>query len=222
MPPRTNDEAENLWLARALWELGAVRFGDFTLGRSTVHSPVYINPRRIISRPTVLRRAVRVMANEIAADAVRLHPNFQPFQRVAGVPFGGLLLATAFSLVRRVPMLYAHTPSARWHANHTIEGAYEPDERVLLIDDLITTGGSVLETADVLRNEGLDVRNVIVLIDRGEGAAARLRRSGITLTSVLTLEAMLNYYLSTGRMDEHLYRKCAEYVEAKRSEYEAL
>ena len=54
--PRRPEEAGNLWLARALWEVGAVRFGDFTIGRSTVHSPVYINVRRIISRPRVLKR----------------------------------------------------------------------------------------------------------------------------------------------------------------------
>lgn len=221
MPQHTNNEAENLWLARALWDLGAVRFGDFTLGRSTVHSPVYINPRRIISRPSVLRRAVKVMTSEIAADAGRLNPHFQPFQRVSGVPIGGLLLATVFSLTNRVPMLYAHAASPARGANQPIEGSYEPDERVLLIDDLITSGGSVAETADILRNEGLDVRNAIVLIDRGEGAAARLRRMGIGLTSILTLETMLNYYLSTGRIDEHLYRKCSEYMETKRTETES-
>lgn len=221
MPQNATNEAENLWLARALWDLGAVRFGDFTLGRSTVHSPVYVNPRRIISRPAVLRRAVRVMAGEIAADAGRLNPHFQPYQRVSGVPIGGLLLATVFSLTNRVPMLYAHTSAAPRSGNHAIEGSYEPDERVLLIDDLITSGGSVEETASILRNEGLDVRNAIVLIDRGEGAAARLRRIGVGLTSILTLVTMLNYYLSTGRIDEHLYRKCSEYIEAKRSEVES-
>ncbi|MEK7215165.1 MAG: hypothetical protein AAB289_06190, partial [Chloroflexota bacterium] len=62
--PRRTEEAGNLWLAKALWEAGAVRFGDFTVGRSTVHSPVYVNVRRIISRPRVLKRVGRVVARE--------------------------------------------------------------------------------------------------------------------------------------------------------------
>ncbi len=219
--PSTNTEAGNLWLARALWELGAVRFGDFTLGRTTVHSPIYVNPRRLISRPTALRRAAREMASEIETDAGRRNPHFAPFQRVAGVPIGGLLLGTAFSLITRKPMIYAHTANAVRPGSPTVEGAYEPNERVLLIDDLITTGGSVLEAAELLRNEGLEVRNAIVLIDRGEGAAHRLRQAGIGLTSMLTLETMLNYYLSTGRIDEHLHRKCLDFIAAKRTEFSA-
>jgi orotate phosphoribosyltransferase len=140
---------------------------------------------------------------------------------VSGVPLGGLLLATTYSLVSRVPMLYAHPADAGRNGAQVIEGAYEPNERVLLIDDLITTGGSVQATAALLRSEGLDVRNVMVLIDRGEGAAGRLRPLGISLTSVLTLESMLNYYLSTGKVDEHLHRKCLDFIQAKRAEYEA-
>ena len=161
------------------------------------------------------------MFDEIAADSARLNPHFQPFQRVAGVPIGGLLLATTYSLISRMPMIYTHASALARPGNNTIEGSYEPDVRVLLIDDLITTGGSVRETAETLRNEGLDVRNVMVLIDRGEGAGARLRQLGINLTSMLTLETMLNYYLSTGRIEDSLHRKCMDFIEAKRAEYEA-
>src|SRR2546423_13552664 len=91
---RHREEAGNLWLARALWEVGAVRFGDFTIGRSTVHSPVYINVRRIISRPRILKRCGLVMVREVQAEAGRLHPTYHPFQIVAGVPLGGLHIAT--------------------------------------------------------------------------------------------------------------------------------
>lgn len=216
MPKRT-EEAGNLWLAKALWDVGAVRFGDFTIGRSTVHSPIYVNVRRIISRPQVLKRVGRVMAGEVATELGRLRPRFHPFQLVAGVPFGGLHAATAYSLAANTPMIYVHTPAAN-SRRYAIEGSYDPDQVVLVIDDLITSGGSVLDTAQVLRDEGLQVRDVMVLIDRGEGAPERLRRQGLDLYSLLTLEVMLNYYLSTGRIDEHLHRKCTEYVQSKRSE----
>ena len=123
--PRRPEEAGNLWLARALWEVGAVRFGDFTIGRSTVHSPVYINVRRIISRPRVLKRVGRVMARDIDAELGRLHPKFHPFQLVAGVPMGGLHVATTFCLVTNTPMIYTH-PRSESNRSNPLEGHYEP------------------------------------------------------------------------------------------------
>ena len=57
--------AGNLWLAKALWDLGAVKFGDFTIGRTTQHSPVYVNLRLLISNPRALARAARVMNEEV-------------------------------------------------------------------------------------------------------------------------------------------------------------
>ncbi len=217
--PRKTEEAGNLWLARALWDVGAVRFGDFTIGRSTIHSPAYVNARRLISRPRILKRVAQVMVKEIQAELALLRPHIHPFSLVAGVPFGGLLIATAYSLSTNVPMIYAH-PRVVDGRNYVVEGSYEPNQAVLIIDDLITSGGSVIETADLLTNEGLDVKDVMVLIDRGEGAGTRLRRAGYNLHSMLTLEVMLNYYLSTGRIDQRLHQKCYDYVLAKRAERE--
>lgn len=216
--PRRTAEVENLWLARALWELQAVRFGDFTLGRSTVHSPIYVNLRRIISRPRVLKRAARVMVRDVEAELGRLRPRFHPFQLIAGVPIGGLHMATAFSLTTNVPMIYPY-PKSDGTRSYVIEGHYEPDLTVLLVDDLVTTGGSILETAAILEEEGLQVKDAIVLIDRGEGATARLRTHGYNLYSILTLEVMLNYYLSTGRIDQNLHKKCCEYIQQRRREH---
>ena len=88
-----------------------------------------------------------------------------------------------------------------------------------IIDDLITTGGGILETASFLQEEGLQVKDAMVLIDRGEGATERLRHHGYNLYSVLTLEVMLNYYLSTGRIDQNLHKKCCDYIQVKRCEY---
>ncbi len=214
---RHTQEAENLWLAKALWDLHAVRFGDFSLGRSTVHSPVYVNTRRIISAPRVLRRAARTIVKEIEADQGRLRPRFEPFDLVAGIPFGGLHIATAFSLATNRPMIY--TQPKQDHRNYVIEGAYEPNQSVMLLDDLITTGGSILDTAKVLKDEGLRVTDVMVLVDRGVGATARLKAQGYRLSSVLTLEVMLNYYLSMRKIDESIHRKCIDFIAQQRATY---
>jgi len=217
--PQSLKDAGNLWLAKALWDLGAVQFGDFTLGRTTLHSPVYVNLRLLSSNPRALQRAGRVIHEEVQTLQRMRNPRVQPFQRVSGIPFGGLHLALAYSLASKVPLVYIHPAKERNGARAFVEGKYERGEMVLLVDDLITSGGTVIETAAFLRTEaGLRVKDVVVLLDRQEGAEERLRMHGYNLISILGLEAMLNYLMASGRIDEHWYRMSIDYVQRRRSE----
>src|SRR3990172_4241934 len=212
-------DAGNLWLAKALWDLGAVQFGDFTLGRTTQHSPVYVNLGLLSSNPRALQRAGRVIHEEVQTLQRMRNPRVQPFQRVSGIPFGGRPLALAYSLASKVPLVYIHPAKERNGARAFVEGKHERGETVLLVDDLITSGGTVIETASFLRAEaGLRVKDVVVLLDRQEGAEERLRKHGYNLISILGLEAMLNYLMASGRIDEHWYRLSIEYVRGRRSE----
>src|SRR5215207_2258640 len=142
----------NLWLAKELWDLGAVQFGDFNIGR-TLHSPIYLNPRLLVSSPQALGRVARVIKEEMETMLSMRNPGVSPFSLVAGVPFGGLHLATAFSLAAKVPMIYLHP--RKDGAGNVIEGNYIPGQTVLIIDDLITGGTSVVETTHFLREAGL-------------------------------------------------------------------
>ena len=212
-------DAGNLWLAKALWDLGAVQFGDFTLGRTTQHSPVYVNLRLLSSNPRALQRAGRVIHEEVQTLQRMRNPRVQPFQRVSGIPFGGLHLALAYSLASKVPLVYIHPAKERNGARAFVEGKHERGEIVLLVDDLITSGGNVIETAAFLKAEaGLLVKDVVVLLDRQEGAEEVLRRHGYNLISILGLEAMLNYLMASGRIDEHWYRLSIDYVQRRRGE----
>ena len=201
----------NLWLAETLWKLGAVQFGDFTLGRTTVNSPVYINLRLLVSHPTALWRAASIIWEEAQTLQSMLHPQMQQADRVAGVPFGGLHVATAFSLHAKIPMVYLH-PRLDSLGND-IEGIYHPNERVLIMDDLLAGGGSILETALQLDEAGLIVGDAIVLLDRQQGGRERLRRQGINLVSILTLEVLMNYLMSSGKISEDWYRKTTAFLQ---------
>jgi len=203
----------NLWLADTLWKLGAIEFGDFTLGQTAVHSPVHVNLRLLVSKPTALQRAARVIRDELEARQRMLNPRVAPFQLVAGVPFGGLHLATAFSLTAKVPMIYLRT---RRPKTAQIEGLHEPGQAVLIIDDLVTGGHSIVDTAERLEKAGLRVRDAVVLVDRQQGGRQRLKRHGINLISVLTLEVVLNYLMSSERISEEWYRRSLDYLKANR------
>jgi orotate phosphoribosyltransferase/uridine monophosphate synthetase len=208
-----------LWLAQALWDVGAVKFGDFTIGRTTQHSPVYINLRLLISDPAALDRAAGVMLEEVRTLQAKRDPQVTEFQRVCGIPFGGLHLATAFSLRSRVPLIYVHPAKERNGSRVFVEGRYTPEETVLLIDDLVTSGGGVVETGEFLKvNAALDVRDVLVLLDRQEGAKELLKQRGYNLISILGLEPMLNYLMAKGLIEEEQYRASIEYISARRKE----
>jgi len=215
----SDEDVGNLWLAQALWDVGAIRFGDFTLGRTTEHSPVYVNLRLLISNPAALARAAGVMLEEIQTLQAMRNPQVSEFQRVCGIPFGGLHLPTAFSLRSRVPMIYMHPAKEHNGARVFVEGLYNPEETVLLIDDLVTSGGGILETARFLKaNARLDVRDVLVLLDRQEGAKELLKAKGYNLISILGLETMLNYLMAKSLIEEEQYKASIDYISARRRE----
>ena len=212
--PQALYRRSNLWLAETLWKLGAIQFGDFTFGRTAVHSPVYVNLRLLISNPTALWRAAQVILDGIVALQSMREPRVARFDLVAGVPFGGLHLATAYSLTAKVPMIYLHPREDG--AGNDIEGLYSPNQTALIIDDLITGGRSILETALSLEEAGIRVRDAVVLMDRQQGGRERLRQFGINLVSILTLEVVLNYLMSSGKISEEWYRRSMEYLKANR------
>jgi orotate phosphoribosyltransferase/uridine monophosphate synthetase len=125
----------------------------------------------------------------------------------------------AHSLASKVPLIYIHPAKERNGARAFVEGKYERGETVLLVDDLITSGGNVIETAAFLQIEaGLKVKDVVVLLDRQEGAEERLRRHGYNLISILGLETMLNYLMASRRIDESWFRKSIDYIQSRRAE----
>ncbi|GCE12748.1 orotate phosphoribosyltransferase [Tengunoibacter tsumagoiensis] len=208
---------DNLWLAQTLFDLGGVQFGNFTVSESAVSSPVFVNPKVLISNPTALRVASKLMQQEIKLAQSLRRPRVHPFSLVAGVPAGGLLLATAYSLETNTSLIYART-RPEGTGKRGIEGRFIEGDTALIIDDLITRGSSVLETASLLEENGLKVKDVIVLVDREHGANERLRRHGYNLISILKLDVMLNHYMSKGLIPEETYRTCAEYLRAKQGE----
>jgi len=175
-------------LARDLIETQCVRFGAFTL-KSGAISPIYLDLRRLVTYPAVLRRVAQAYAHVLRG----LH-----FDRLAGIPYAALPIATAISLEAGWPLIYPRREAKEYGTRATIEGEFKPGETVAVIDDLVTTGDSKIETIQKLEGAGLKARDIVVLIDRGQGAAAILAASGYALHSVVTLPALLDEWLRTG------------------------
>ncbi len=217
MSTNRSDDVGSLWLARAIYELGGIEFGDFTFAPDTLNSPIYLNPKVLISNPGAMRTAAALIHAELSSRIAMRNPGCGPFDLIAGVPFGGSHIATCFSLSCDKPLIYVKSLD-RNRDQKRIEGRFLPGRPVIIVDDLITAGGSLIRTAEVLRGEGLEVTDAVALVDREQGATERLRRSGINLISILKLTTILNYYMAEGWISELNFKRSLEYIRNSRAD----
>src|SRR5688500_9026110 len=119
----SGSDVTNLWLAEALFRLGGVKFGNFTVGRTIVGSPIYIDTKVLLREPRILARAAQLIKGELEAGLAMRDPRFHDFDLVAGVPFGGRHLATAYSLASDGAATYG-TPAQGGGAEPKSEGRH--------------------------------------------------------------------------------------------------
>jgi len=179
-------------VALGLHSLGAVRFGEFTL-KSGKKSPVYIDLRLLVSDPALMARVARLFQEMLAPLA---------FDRIAAIPYGGLPIGQAVALATGRPLLYPRREVKEYGTKKAIEGAFSPGETAVVLDDLVTTGGSKLEAMEPLLQAGLVVKDVAVLVDREQGGAQELAARGVALHAALTLGQILETLVRHGRITD--------------------
>ena len=193
-------------LIRRLFEIGAIRFGEFTL-KSGIRSPFYVDLRVVISFPDVLGSIGALIAAEVARCGG---------DRIAGIPYAGLPLAVAASLAARLPLIYPRREEKGYGTRRRIEGLFEPGERVVLIDDIITDGASKFEAIQPLEEAGLVVKDLVILIDREQGGRGLLASKGYTLHAVLTISQCFDEWERSGLVDAGLLQRSRDFLQATR------
>ncbi len=178
-------------LAQDLVDSQCVRFGEFKL-KSGLMSPIYLDLRRLITYPQILKRC--------ALAYVELLREMK-FDRIAGLPYAGLPISTAISVAADWPMIYPRKETKEYGTKADIEGLFNVDETIAIIDDLATTGGAKVEAIEKLESAGLKVKDIVVLIDRESGAKESLAASGYTLHAVATLRQLLDAWLASGAIN---------------------
>jgi orotate phosphoribosyltransferase len=164
-------------------------------------SPYYIDLRMIPGDPKGLQTVI-----EIYEAMVRSKVRIASFDRIAGVPTAGVPYASILAYRLSKPFLYVRREAKTHGAERRVEGQLLPGERVVLVDDLITTGKNALQAAEAIRAEGGQVEDVIVLIDRQEGGLAALAQAQLKLCAFTTVTRIARKLHQTGVIDDEQYK----------------
>ena len=179
-------------LIYSLYQIGAVKFGDFLL-KSGQQSKIYIDLRQIISHPQILRQVAQAIWQKISNCKLDL---------ICGVPYTALPIATCISLEHDIPMIMRRKEKKEYGTKQQIEGAFKPGQYCLIIEDLITTGSSIIETANDLEAMGLRITDVALLLDRQQGGKKNLQDRKYNVHAVLTLEELLKTLANSSVISE--------------------
>ena len=177
-----------------LAELGALKFGDFTLA-SGKRSSIYVDLRLLVSQPSLMQTAARAYAMLLES---------LDCDRIAGIPYAALPIGAAVSLASGIPLIYNRKESKSHGLGKDIEGIWQPGDRVVIIEDVITTGGSIIKFVELFRSAGLVVEDAVVLLDRQQGGVENLQKQGIRAHSVLALDEVLRLLAATGHIPEEI------------------
>lgn len=186
-------------------DVGAIKFGSFTLA-SGKKSPYYIDLRIIPSFPEAFSRLIDLFVEWLAGQ-----PQVS-FDRIAGVPTAGISFATALSQRLNKPMLYVRSKPKEYGRQQRVEGVLEKGDKVLVVDDLITDGGSKLEAAKSLRDAGAKVSDVLVVVDREQGGTDQLAKEKLKLHSLALITQIVQALFTDKRLSQKETKKILAYI----------
>jgi orotate phosphoribosyltransferase/orotidine 5'-phosphate decarboxylase subfamily 1 len=207
--PLAEDAAIVQKVALLLDEVKALQFGSFTLA-SGATSPYYIDLRLVPSHPSAFGRLV-----DLLVDYLMIHPDIQ-FDRIAGIPTAGISFATLLAHRLNKPLLYVRTAPKEHGRGRLVEGVLNPGDRVLVVDDLITDGGSKIEPVRSLRAEGAKVNDVLVVLDREQGGGAQLRQEQLQLRALAPITAVIKVLRTADRLSEAKAQGILDYIDEQR------
>ena len=187
---------------RALHTIGAVKFGEFKL-KSGILSPIYIDLRLIVSYPTLLQQIAALMWEKVSGMG---------FDCICGVPYTALPIATTISLEHQLPMVMRRKEVKEYGTKKIIEGVFAKEQNCLVVEDLITRGESVFETIIPLEQEGLKVKDVVVLLDRQQGGRKKIEEKGYRLHAVMKLDELLACLSQEKLIDPHTVYKVLTFI----------
>lgn len=183
-----------------LFDIGCLMFGEYVQASGATFS-YYIDLRKIISNPHLFNQVL-----DAYGDIVRQ----LEFDRIAGIPYGALPTATGLALNLQRPMIFPRKEVKAHGTRRLIEGNFHPGEKVVVIDDILISGKSVMEGAEKLKSAGLNIEDIVVFIDHEGGVKERLKDNGYRAHSVLSISEITDTLYEAGRINQEQYNSFQE------------
>ena len=192
--------------ATFLYEKKIIRFGDFTLA-SGKKSPYYIDLRLVPSFPHEYRKMIKGLQNLIAEDI-----GYENFHSLVSVPTGGLIVAASLATEIVKPLIYVRKQAKEHGTGKAVEGVTCQDMKLLMIEDVVTSGGSVINAIKSIRDEKMVVTDTYAIVDRMEGATQALQAEGVKLHSLLTINDIVQILFEQKLITEDLLKQVQDRI----------
>ncbi len=192
--------------ATFLHEKGIIKFGDFTLA-SGKKSSYYVDLRLVPSYPLEFRKMIKYLENQIVQDI-----GLDNFDSIVSVPTGGLVIASALAVETVKPLIYVRSKPKDYGTSKSVEGKIHDNMRAVMIDDVATTGGSVLNAIGTLKKVNVDVKDAYVIVNRMEGADKALLELGVKTHSILNILQITEALYEQNLLDETVLEKVKEQI----------
>lgn len=171
----------DLELVAELYRIQVIKLGSFTL-KSGINSPIYFDLRPVVSYPNLMRQVSEMLWDKVKDIKTDL---------ICGVPYTALPLATCISLFHDIPMIMRRKEVKDYGTKKKIEGVFQPGQSCLLVEDIITSGASIMETVNDLTEVNIRIAHAVVFLDREQGGRRNIESKGYQVSSVFTLREFL-------------------------------
>jgi orotate phosphoribosyltransferase len=183
-----------------------IKFGDFTLA-SGKKSSYYVDLRLVPSYPHEFRKMVKYLENEITQDI-----GLEKFDSIVSVPTGGLVIASALAIETVKPLIYVRSKPKDYGTSKSVEGKIHDKMKVVMIDDVATTGGSVVNAIKSLKEVNIVINDAYVIVNRMEGANEALEELGVKMHSVLDILQITEILHEQNLIDQEILDKVKKQI----------
>jgi len=192
--------------ATFLHQKGIIKFGDFTLA-SGKKSSYYVDLRLVPSYHIEFRKMVKYLENQIVQDV-----GLDNFESIVSVPTGGLVIASALAIETVKPLIYVRSKPKDYGTSKSVEGKIHDGMKVVMIDDVATTGGSVVNAIKSLKEVNISLKDAYVIVNRMEGADKALLDLGVKIHSILNILQITEALFEQKLIDEGVLEKVKKQI----------
>lgn len=192
------------------YKLGIIKFGRFTL-KSGIESPFYVDLRPLASDPKILKNLANYLLEMLPLDN---------FDLICGVPYAALPMATAMSLESYIPLIIKRKEAKSYGTKKLIEGIYQKGQNCLLVEDVITSGKSLVETIAEVEQEDLKVADIVVVLDREQGGKQLLENKGYRVHTLFNISEVCGILQETGELSDEEVKRIQDFLQGNHIQFE--